>query len=87
MGGRLRTAGGWCCRAEASGSGEGGQKKRDAMLERWARAVGIDHDKVQMGVTADGLRGAVATDDIADGEVPLSHARKKHSVCIHGLFY
>lgn len=53
---------------------------------------GIDHDKVQIGVTAHGLRGAVATDDIADGEVPGSHARmmcthkQKHSTFVRACF-
>ena len=59
-------------------SGEAPELGRaDATFERWARAVGIEHVKWRIGATQDGPRGAVAVDDIEEGEVLVSVPRSK----------
>jgi hypothetical protein len=40
------------------------------ILERWARAVGIEHSAWEVGAAEGGPRGALARDDVAEGEVP-----------------
>jgi len=69
LGGPARHAPGRCRMAAVGGpEGERGQVE----LQRWARAVGIDHGKWGVGAAEGGPRGALATDDIAEGEVPES---------------
>lgn len=58
------------CRMAAEGGPVA--ERGEVALQRWARAVGIDHGKWGVGAAEGGTRGALAAVDIAEGEVPES---------------
>jgi hypothetical protein len=72
-----------CCAADSDGE-PGALDREEATLVRWARAVGVDHGKWGIGAVPGGPRGAVATDDIAEGEVLVSVPRSKCMVTYAG---
>lgn len=66
----------------------GSETREEATLERWARAVGIEHSKWKIGAIPGGPRGALALESISDGEV-LSRTRareREHSLYVRALY-
>jgi hypothetical protein len=60
------------------------RERKEEILEGWARAVGIEHSKWQIGSTRGGPRGAIAIDDIAAGEVLVSMPKSKCFITYEG---
>ena len=63
----------WPALCRMTAASERGQ----VILERWARAVGIEHSAWGVGAAEGGPRGALARDDIAEGEVPESERSER----------
>jgi hypothetical protein len=63
----------WPALCRMTAASERGQ----VILERWARAVGIEHSAWEVGAAEGGPRGALARDDIAEGEVPESERSER----------
>ena len=70
-----RRRAGWMCQAtDGSGArddvaGSAPRQRGEAILENWARAVGIRYSSLRVGALAGGPRGAIAVTDIASSEV------------------